>query len=236
MTPSDLTACLIYCRVSTREQRDSRHGLDGQEDVCRAEAQRRGWRVVDVIHETISGDKARRPLFQQAITRCREEGLVLLAAESSRLTRRKGGVSALLEQAHREGWACVAMDMPQLDVTSPMGEFIADILSSVNRLARRQTGERTSRSLRAKVARGEPVGRPRALDATLPDGSPDLATRERAQATINQLHALRAEGLSLERIAGELNARGVKGLQGGNWHKRSVHLALKRYGKVEVLG
>lgn len=213
MTPASNTPAVVYCRVSTDKQRASGLGLEAQEARCRAECVRRGWVIDRVVVETISGDKALRPRFREACGRARELGGVLVAAEASRLTRRSGGVLPLYEQAARQGWAVFALDMPEIDPLSPMGEAVIVIIGAINRLERRLTGQRVSGALRAKVARGEAVGRPRAMPA----------------ATVAALHELRAEGLSLAAVAEALNLRGVPGAQGGRWFKQSVAAALKRY-------
>lgn len=214
MTPENGTPCIIYARVSTREQERSGLGLESQEARCADEAKRRGWQVVQVVRETIGGDRASRPLFAAACERARELGAVLLVAESSRLTRERAGVLPLYEMAGKQGWAVYALDVPELDFDTPTGEFLLSVLSAVNRLTRRVTGQRTSAALRAKVARGEPVGRPRTM----------------APETLAALRAFRAQGLSLERTAAALNEAGIPGAHGGRWAKRSVALALQRYG------
>ena len=75
--------------------RESGLGLESQEARCREVCAALGWQVVQVIHETISGDKARRPLFTEACDMARDANGVLVAAEASRLTRQRGGVLPL---------------------------------------------------------------------------------------------------------------------------------------------
>ena len=48
--------------------------------------------------------------------------------------------------------------------------------------------------------------------------------------TLSALRELRGAGLSLRKTAEELNARGIRGPQGGRWHDRTVMLAERRYG------
>jgi len=213
MTPTANTPAIIYCRVSTDRQGASGLGLESQEARCREVCASRGWEVVEVVRETISGDKARRPLFIAACQAARERGAVLVAAEASRLTRQRGGVLPLYEQAAKEGWAIYALDMPEIDPLSPMGEAVITIIGAINRLERRLTGQRTSASLRAKVARGEPVGRPRIMPPE----------------TLTELQGLRGRGMSYAKTAEELNRRGVKGPAGGTWSKQAVHQTCKRY-------
>lgn len=215
MTPTTQTPCVIYCRVSTKEQGDSGLGLDAQEFACRAEAERRGWVILEIHHEVISGDKAARPLFDAACSLAKEHSGVLLTSKADRVSRGKvASVLDLHERASREGWAVYAMDMPEIDTTAPMGEFIITILAAIARLERRMTGQRTKDALAAAKRRGVVLGRPRAMP----------------EATLSRLRELRAEGLSLRKIADAMNAEGSKGPQGGQWWDRTVRLALINYG------
>lgn len=231
--PDDRRPVVIYCRVSTREQGDSQLGLDAQEEACRRECDRRDWRVVEVVREVVSGERADRPLFSKAIGAARHHRGILLAAKADRLSR--GGpmkVLPLFEQAGREGWSVYALDLPEIDTTTGMGEFVLTIIAAVNRLERRMIGERTRAALRQAQARGVKVGRPDALDPRARASRPeDTARMERA---LPRLRALRLEGLSYRRIAAALNEEGVASVEGGRWHDRSVRLALLRYGTTDA--
>jgi DNA invertase Pin-like site-specific DNA recombinase len=139
----------------------------------------------------------------------------MVAAEASRLTR--GSTThllALYERAAKDGYAIYALDLPEIDITSPSGELMLTLLAAINRFERRMIAQRTSRALRAKIARGEPVGRPRSI--------PDE--------TIRRIRVLRRAGLSYQGIADQLNEEGVRTLAGGQWVKQYVHVTVKRYG------
>lgn len=220
MTPAASTPCVIYARVSTREQGDSGLGLDAQEAACRQEAERRGWVIVKVFREALSGDKAARPLFSAACDLAHSHRGVLLAVKADRLSR--AGVApvlALHERAAREGWAVYALDMPEIDTTAPMGEFILTILAAVNRLERRMIAQRTKDALAVAKVRGtksgRPIGRPRTL----------------ASETVERIELMRSGGLSLQRIADTLNAEGIPGGRGGTWTKQRVHKTIRRYAR-----
>ena len=223
MTPSASTPCIIYCRVSTKEQGVSGLGLEAQEAACRQEAERRGWRIVDVVTEVVSGNKSSRPLFSRACELAAEHHGVLLAAKGDRISRGSvASVLALHEQAAKQGWHVFALDLPEIDTTSPMGEFILTIMAAMSRLERRLISMRTSEAMRAKAERGEPIGRPR----TIPD------------VVISRMAGYRRAGLSLQKMADTLNMEGVKTRMGPHraespahpWQKQSVAQACKRYG------
>lgn len=229
MTPAQSTPAVLYLRVSTREQGDSRLGLESQEARCREECERRGWEIVRVVTEVVSGDKAKRPLFDEACAAARDAHGVLVGASIDRIAR--GGpltVLPLFQRAANEGWAVYALDMPEIDTTSPMGELVLTIIAAVARMEKRLTAVRTSNALKAKAERGEPVGRPRSV--------PD--------ATIALIASMRREGSSLQRIADDLNAQGITSRMGPptlaetvdppRWFKQSVSQTLKRYGVADA--
>jgi DNA invertase Pin-like site-specific DNA recombinase len=215
VTPAAQTPAILYLRVSSDKQGESGLGLEGQEAACRRECDRRGWVVQDVITEVQSGKIERRPGLDRALGLTKGVQGVMVAAEASRLTR--GSTThllALYERAAKDGYAIYALDLPEIDITSPSGELMLTLLAAINRFERRMIAQRTSRALRAKIARGEPVGRPRSMPAAITE----------------RIRVLRAEGLSYQGIADRLNDEGVTTLAGGQWVKQYVGQAVKRYG------
>jgi DNA invertase Pin-like site-specific DNA recombinase len=215
VTPAAQTPAILYLRVSSDKQGESGLGLEGQEAACRRECDRRGWVVQDVITEVQSGKIERRPGLDRALGLTKGVQGVMVAAEASRLTR--GSTThllALYERAAKDGYAIYALDLPEIDITSPSGELMLTLLAAINRFERRMIAQRTSRALRAKIARGEPVGRPRSMPAAITE----------------RIRVLRAEGLSYQGIADRLNEEGVRTLAGGQWVKQYVGQAVKRYG------
>lgn len=215
MTPAASTPVIGYCRVSTDEQHDSGLGLDAQEAAIRAAATARGWDLVEVIREVGSAKSTtRRPLLNAALAslEIKDGPKAVVVAKLDRLTRSVADGARLFERAKDKGWGIVALDLG-VDTTTPAGELVANVMVAVGQWERKVIGERTSAALRAKVARGERVGRPR----TMPE------------ATLERIRALRAAGATLDGIASRLNEEGIMGAQGGRWHKQSVHAAVRRY-------
>ena len=84
----------------------------------------------------------------------------------------------------------------------------------------------TRAALAAKKARGEltgkaPIGMMRGADGRT------LAVDPGEAEAVAEIHRLRAEGVSIRRIAEELNARGVEA-RGGRWHATTVARVLAR--------
>lgn len=215
MTPATDTPAVVYCRVSTAKQGEKLTGLQAQEAECRRVCELRGWQVLEVIHEVQSGADDVRDGWNRACELAKTARGVVVVQDTSRISR-----SSSLDRIHdiyrvalEDGYAIYALDLPEIDLTEPMGEFLLGILAVVNRFQRKQTGKKTSATLRAKVARGERVGRPRVLDPK----------------AVEMMRSLRARGVSLSRIADELNAAGHRNSAGGPWLKRHVAKACDRY-------
>lgn len=204
-----------YTRVSTDEQAASGLGLDAQEAAVRAEIERRGWDLVEVVTEAgVSGGKrpADRPGFAQvldAIGHARVDAVVV--AKLDRLTRSLSDFAALLDQANRQGWAVVALDV-DVDTTSATGRLVAHVMGAVSEWERGVIGERTKAALSAKRAQGHRLGRP----VTLPAEVRLLIAQERS------------EGQSLAAIANRLNDDRVPTAQGGaKWYPATVRAVLR---------
>jgi DNA invertase Pin-like site-specific DNA recombinase len=98
---------------------------------------------------------------------------------------------------------------------------------SVAAWERETTGERTREALRFKIRNGERVGKIRFGFDLAADGR-TLVENADEQAAIELMQQLRANGATLQRIAAELNARGIKPKESGQWEHSAVRRILKR--------
>ena len=101
-----------YTRVSTSEQAQSGAGLEAQEAAIRAEAERRGWELVQVFEDAGASGKSLngRPGLSEAIAaveRGEAEGLVV--SKLDRLSRSLLDFAGLMERARKRGWSLVAL-------------------------------------------------------------------------------------------------------------------------------
>ncbi len=203
-----------YVRVSSEEQADSRAGLIAQRAAILAEAERRGWHVVEMIEDAgFSGKDLKRPGIQTALDAMKSRKAdTLVVAKLDRLSRSLLDFAGLMNRATREKWALIALDLG-VDTTSPAGEAMANVLATFAQFERRLIGQRTREALAAKKAQGVRLGRP----SLVPE-----AVRERAV-------ELQKGGLSLRGIAAVLNEAGTPTVQGGTrWHASTVRALLRR--------
>lgn len=207
-----------YTRVSTTEQAQDGAGLAAQEYAIRSECERRGWELLDIYTDTCSGGTPweQRQLLRTAITEI-EAGFaeVLVVAKLDRLSRSTLDFATLLERSRSKKWPIVLLDFG-LDLTTPVGEMVANILAAVAQFERRRIGERTKEGLARKKADGVKLGRRSTVEPVV-------------RAVIVEKREL---GWPFDTIAALLNRNLVPTPQGGyRWRDtsvRAVYRAAKR--------
>ena len=202
-----------YVRVSTEEQGNSGAGLDAQRKAIKDECERRGWDLVRIDEDVLSGRSLNRPGLTQALDSCRTgEVSGVVVAKLDRLSRSLVDFAGLLVEAKSKGFNIVALDLG-VDLSTPAGEFLASVMASAAQWERRIIGQRTKDALAIRREQGVKLGRP-----PLPrDG---LGRR---------ISAMRKRGMKLQAIADKLNDEGVPTLRGGaEWRPSSVRAVLKR--------
>ena len=239
-----MTQFVAYTRVSTREQGDSRLGLEGQAAFIAAFLQPGDLLIQPVFEEVQSGKKANRKVLEAAIARCRMTGSTLLVSKLDRLGRNVGLISTILDS----GLPVCFADMPYTRHDTAAGRFILMSLANVAEYEARVISERTKAALKALKARGtHEDGRPVRLGGDRgyrPDAAPEaFANGPKASAEARRMNAMRtafalkaeidavrATGAeTLACIAKALNAAGkVKTPAGGAWTATTVRRVLAR--------
>ena len=98
---------------------------------------------------------------------------------------------------------------------------------SVAQWERETIGERTKDALRFKITKGERCGKVR-FGYSLSEDGVNLIPNPTEQEAIGLMQQLRSEGRSFQKIADELNARGIPTKEGGKWLHCSVAGILNR--------
>jgi DNA invertase Pin-like site-specific DNA recombinase len=180
-----------YVRTSTNRQDLS---IEVQEKRLRAEAEFRGFEIT-IIQDQMSGSIApkRRPGLSAALEQL-ANGTVdaLMVSKLDRVARSLSDIAHLLEQAKKQGWAFIALDLG-VDTSTPEGALVLGIMASIAQWERSRIQERITEALAQAKANGKTLGRPR-LHSN--------AANERA--TI-----LRGTGLSLHEISLKLHSEGI---------------------------
>jgi DNA invertase Pin-like site-specific DNA recombinase len=136
---------------------------------------------------------------------------VICVSKLDRLSRSVVDFAGLVARAHASGWSLRALDV-DLDMTTPVGGLIANILASVAEWERKVIAARTKAALQAAAARGQKLGRPRRMSAE-------------AIARIGELHLAGHRPLE---IARRLNEERIPTPTGsGVWHSHGVERGLR---------
>lgn len=200
-----------YVRVSTSEQVESGLGLDAQRQAIQSETGRRGWEVVWVEDAGYSAKSLERPGLTHALEELRAGRTdALILARLDRLSRSMLDFATIMEQARRQGWALVSLDLG-VDMTTPSGRLLANVFAAFAEFERELIRQRTRDALTAAKARGQRLGRP----------------RETPDAVVAQVVALHGQGLSLRGIAAALTSRSVPTTRGAEqWRPSTVRRVL----------
>lgn len=162
----DSVSVVGYIRVSTDRQDESGAGLDAQRAAIERECAHRDWELARIEQDVLSGRTLKRPGLQRALEDCeRQQVDGIVVARLDRLSRSLVDFAGLLERAQRGGWNIVALDLG-VDLSTPSGEFLANVMASAAQWERRIIGERTREALQVRRAQGVRLGRP----ATIGEG------------------------------------------------------------------
>jgi DNA invertase Pin-like site-specific DNA recombinase len=211
-----------YARVSTTEQAESGLGLAAQEKAIRQYCELYGLALDRIeIDAGWSGKTMDRPAVQRVLAdlRAGKAGGVVVA-KLDRLSRSVRDLGELLDGVFAPGRAALHSVAERLDTSSAAGRMLVGILAAVAQWERESIGERTKAALAAKKTRGKRVGSIPYGYRLAEDGE-SLAEDPAEQAAIERARELRADGLSLRRIAAALTAEGYRP-RGRRWYPQTV--------------
>lgn len=222
------TRAIGYVRVSTEEQAAEGVSLEAQRAKLAAYAMLQDLELVDVLaDEGLSGKRAdNRPGLQEALRRLRAgEAGALIVVKLDRLSRSTRDVLDLVDRCGREAWGLHSI-VEKLDTSSAAGRFVVTIMAGLAQMEREVIGERTAAAMAHMKTQGLRVGAvPFGFD--LGKDGRTLVPNVDEQATIREIEALRAAGLSLRAVAGALNDAGSRTKTGARWTHVQVGRALE---------
>lgn len=206
---------VLYTRVSTSAQVDSGLSLDGQEADLQAAAAAAGYATVVISDEGKSAGRGKkRPGLERALQMLADgEAAALYVSKIDRLARSTIDALTIAEQAERQGWRLVSLDLG-LDTSSPVGRLVLSVLSAAAEMERERIAERHRDWHRVKRSQGVRWG----VDEG-PKGEISAEIRQRIATD-------HSNGRSLRAIAASLNADQIPTARGGKWHASTVQKIL----------
>ena len=215
-----------YVRVSTDEQHQ---GPRAQRDALAAWCARNGAELVAVFEDKgVSGatSPADRPGYVQAIDALSDlDAGVLLVAKRDRLARDVMHAAMAERMAERSGAAVRSADGTG-EGAGPEAALMRAMIDAFAAYERDVIRARTRAALAAKRTRGERVGEVPFGSQVAADGV-HLETNPAEAEAVAIVRELRVVGLSIRKIAAELDVRGVPA-RGGRWHPTTVARLLER--------
>jgi len=217
-----------YLRVSTSTQAQDGVSLEAQRKRVEAWANAQGFSLIGIHRDAgLSGGKAHnRPGLQRAIRAACKQSAALVVYSLSRLARSTRDALEISERLDKAGADLVSLS-EKIDTTSAAGKMVFRMLAVLAEFERDLISERTSMAMAHIRTQGRKTGGyvPFGYDA---DADGNLVKNEAEQAALKLINDLRQRGLSLRKIAAELNRRGITTKHGKRWQVGTVRNALKR--------
>ena len=208
-----MATAIGYIRVSTEAQAQDGVSLDMQRAKIEAWAMLNDYTLTAVhVDAGISGKSAaNRPALQAALADCRK-GSALVVYSLSRLARSTKDTIEISERLAKSGADLVSLS-EKIDTTSAAGKMVFRMLAVLAEFERDQISERTTSAMQHKKGKQELVGAvPYGFDLAA-DGVnliPNAVERD----CIQQARDLQIGGMSLRKIAAELQRRGFNARNG----------------------
>jgi len=213
-----MTHFIAYYRVSTDRQGRSGLGLDAQRATVAAHLGP-GQSLKAEFTEIETGKSNNRPELTKALAECKKQRARLIIAKLDRLARNLHFISGLMES----GIEFVACDVPGAN------RMMLQILAVFAEHEREMISKRTKEALAAAKARGCRLGNPNPRPASLLGKKARQLSAEKFVESVRPLvQSLKVEGLSLRKIAKEMNHRSIKTARGGEWYASTVRNVLCR--------
>jgi site-specific DNA recombinase len=200
----------VALRVSSKGQKQG-HSLGTQEAGCRAFCAERGWDVVRVYEDTMSGTRLDRPGLQ-AMRRDLEAGVIghVVFYDIDRAARDNYVISNILHWMEQANATLHFVRYPELDLTSTNGEMMLHIIVSMAKHERQQIAERTNRNRRARAESGVPlVGAVPLYGFVWTDDKRRMVPDPATAPIVVRIYEEVAAGHPLSAIARRLTAEGV---------------------------
>lgn len=144
---------IIYIRVSDQKQVERGDGLRSQEQTCREFAQRKGYEVVQVFQDVLTGERSDRPGIREVKAYLRKRrGTILIVDHANRLGRDLLGY--LLLRADIENLGGILMSPVMEFNQDSSSQLVENVVASVSQYQRQHNAEQTKNRMRSRIMNG----------------------------------------------------------------------------------
>lgn len=146
---------VIYCRVSSLKQKTKGDGLESQVARCREFARMKGYDVIEVFRDDVSGKLIERPGMKAMLAFMRKNrghGIVAIIDDISRLAR---DIKTHIELRSAISGAGGFLESPSIEFgTDSDSILVENLLASVSQHHRQKNGEQTKNRMRSRMLNG----------------------------------------------------------------------------------
>lgn len=196
--------------------------ISRQREDSRGLADRRGWTTADEYpdNDVSASGKRKRPEFDRLLDDVDAGRIdVIVAWSLDRLTRNRADTVRLIEICQKRNITVALVRGSDLDMSTPAGRLVADILASVARSEIEIKGDRQRRAAEQRASQGRPPLGPRLTGYTA-----DGKVIPREAKVVRLIFDRFKEGDSLKGLAAWLTETKVPTRRGGaNWNPSTVH-------------
>lgn len=156
-----IRTCVIYLRVSSREQIDG-YSLDAQERAARAYAEQRGWTVIEVYTDPGKSGKSAetRPGFRRMIADAEAHRFdAIIVHKLDRFSRSIVDILIYLERLRKSDVSFASVTESFADFTTPMGWLMLVFLAMLAEWYLKNLAFEIQKGKRERVAQGDWNGR-----------------------------------------------------------------------------
>ena len=203
--------CVLYVRVSTAMQVDG-YSLDGQKNMLKQFAEREGMEIINIYEDAGKSGKSieGRPAFQQMILDI-QNGLSInyvIVYKLSIFGRNAADVLNSLEELQTYDVNLISLE-EGIDSSQTTGKLLISLLSAISEIERENIIEQTINGRREKARQGGWNGGFAPYGYDLVNGELVVAEDE-AEAIKLIFDMYTKNGFGIEKIAKEMNLRGIK--------------------------
>lgn len=205
--------CVIYTRVSTKEQADNNMSLETQRKGCESYAQKNSFQILGYFGGTYESAKTdERKHFNNMLTfvkKAKTKISTIIVYSVDRFSRSGANAIYITEQLKREGISVFAVTQPT-DTTTASGSLQQNIQFIFSEYDNQLRREKCMAGVKEKLLAGiwcttQPTG----YDIVRRDGKKELILNEKGK-MIKKAFAWKLDGLSNEAIRGRLEMLGWK--------------------------
>ena len=211
----------VYARTSSASQRFG-YSIDEQVRQCLQRCQRLNWDVVYVFRdEAESGKNAERPMFQTMMDKARSGRFVVVVFWKLDRFSRSLLHAVRLEADLREEDVALHSVTEQIDTTTSAGRFNFRNIANAAEFERDMISERSQMGMKALATEGRwPNNHPPLGYRRLGDGTLEVCDAEAE--LVCEIFERYIDVQSMPQVASELNQRGERTKDSGEWTPRAI--------------